>query len=167
MTLSSTLITMGLVTRGIPSGTLNTGRATLGALSNYNATAADVFAAIQIVADAPSGYMEINLSTGQADGSIDATSTTAGLDFQANDLPVSGVIHALRLRPSGTGTVSIEGLNDGDPSFTIVPKITLNSGSDIILRYPTGGAAITSLDTLKATFSSTGGTLLIEILSQV
>lgn len=164
MTLSSILISCGLRAKGTPDSTLrgDTSKATIGSVTEHS-PAADVVYAIKVTAAAPSNVATLTVATG------DVAQTTgspvilgAGKDFQGADLGTASLIHGIRLRSSGSGTVTIAGSSSGK-----LPAITLASGQDVVVKYPDAGTALSGSETLAATFSATGGILEIEALAAI
>lgn len=162
MTLTSILVSCGLRSKATPTGALNTSKATIGSVTEHSPTAANRIYAIKITSAAPSNVATLTAATGdvaQTTGS--PVITGAGVDFQGADLGTATKIHAIRLRSSGSGTITIAGSSSGK-----LPAITLESGMDIVIKYPTAGTTLGGLETLTATFSATGGILEVEALAQ-
>ncbi len=150
------IVTCGLVARAIPTGRVKATPATIGTTTTSTLTVPGVIYAIKVTSAASSNVATLTAGTG------DVAQTTgspvilrAGQDFQGLDLGSSTKIHGLRLRTSGTGTVALVG------SSALLPSITLQSGSDLVVKFPDAGATL-SAATLAATFSASGGILEIE-----
>lgn len=160
MTLTAPTLTTGLSARLTPAGALNTSRATLGGETSHAVPLATVAYAIKVTSAASSNVATLTVGTG------DCVQTTgspvilgSGADFQGIDLGTSTKIHGIRLRTSGTGTITI-----GGSSSSLLPAIVLQSGSDMVLKFPTAGATLSGA-TLTATFSAAAGILEIEALT--
>jgi len=160
MTLSTSTITCGLTGRATPSGALNTSNVTVGTLATYVPTAPTAACALKITAAASANVATFTPGTG------DCVQTTgspvilgSGKDFQGIDLGTNTKIQGLRLVASGSGTVTIVG------SAAPLPSIVLQSGSDMVIRFPDAGATL-SAATLAATFSATGGILEITAITK-
>jgi len=161
MTLSNNYVTCGLTSRAKPEWSLNTSPATIGTMTSHRATSATCAYAIQVTSAASANVATLALSTGDC---VQTTGlpviTGSGNDFQGLDLGASTKIHGIRLRASGSGTVTI-----GGSSSSLLPAIALQSGSDMVIKFPDSGATLSGA-TLAATFSASGGILQIEALTE-
>lgn len=164
MNLYSKLITCGLRAKATPDSTLrgDTTNATIGSVTEHT-PAATVAYAIKITAAAASNVASLDVATGVCTGTTGSpVILRSGVDFQGVALPTSAKIHGIRLRSSGTGTITIAGSSSGK-----LPAITLASGQDVVVKYPDAGTTLAGTETLTATFSATGGVLEIEALAAV
>lgn len=153
MTLTAPTITCGLTSRATPTGALNTSAATIGSVTTHTPTAPTAIFAIKVTAAAAANVATLTPGTGdcvQTTGS--PVILASGKDFQGTDLGTNTRIQGLRLVTSGTGTVTIVG------SAAPLPSIVLQSGSDMVIKFPVTGATLSGA-TLAATFSATGGVL--------
>lgn len=164
MTLTSILVSCGLRAKITPDATIHgdTSKATVGTVTEH-APAADVIYAVKATAAAASNVATLTVATGnfaQTTGS--PTILRSSVDVQGESLPTATKIHALRLRSSGSGTITIAGSSSGK-----FPAITLASGQDVVVKYPDAGTTLAGTETLAATFSATGGILEVEALAKV
>jgi hypothetical protein len=162
MTLTQSNIYCGLVAKVTPSLAINTASPTIGTNTTHTPTTADTIYSVKITAAASSNVATLTIATGdvaQTTGS--PTIVGSGEDFEGVDLGTSTKIHGIRLRTSGSGTVTI-----GGSSSSLLPAVVLQSGSDLVLKFPTAGATLGGSETLTGTFSATGGILEIEALTQ-
>jgi len=162
MTLRNIAIICGLSARSTPTSTLYAGPVDVGGSDTY-APAATVAYAIKIQSAASSNVATLTAATGdvvQTTGS--PVITKAGKDFQGTDLGVSTKIHGLRLRTSGSGTITLAGSSSG-----LFPAMVLQSGSDVVIKFPLAGATLAGSETIAATFSASAGILNIEALQQI
>lgn len=164
MTLSSILVSCGLRAKATPDATLrgDSSKAIIGTVTEYTA-AADTIYALKVTAAASSNVATLTVASGiceQTTGS--PVILRSSVDFQGESLATATKIHALRLRTSGTGTVTLAGSSSGK-----FPALVMQSGMDIVIKYPTAGTTLAGSETITATFSATGGILEVEALSQV
>lgn len=159
MTLTAPTITCGITSRVTPTGALNTSAATVGTLSAYTPTAPTAIYAIKVTSAASANVATLTLGTG------DCVQTTgspvilgSGKDMQGTDLGTNTKIQGLRLVTSGSGTVTIVG------SAAPLPSIVLQSGSDVVVKFPLTGATLSGA-TLAATFSASAGILEITAIT--
>jgi hypothetical protein len=163
MTLSNILIACGLSSRATPTGSLNTAKATIGTQRSHALTLPNRVWAVQITSAATGNVATLTVPTG------DCAQTTgspviigAGDDFQGTDLGTATKICGLSIRTSGTGTVTLAGTSSG-----LFPAQTLQSGTDIVIKFPDLGATLAGTETITATFSAAAGVINIEALSKV
>lgn len=164
MTLSSILVSCGLRAKITPDATLrgDTAKATVGTVTEH-APAADVVYAIKVTSAATSNVATLTVANGlcaQTTGSPTILRST--VDIQGESLPSATKIHAVRLRSSGTGTITIAGSSSGK-----FPAITLESGMDMVVKFPDAGTTLGGTETITATFSAAAGILEIEALAKV
>lgn len=163
MTLSSILITCGLRAKATPTGTVNSTKATIGTVTEHSPTLANVIYSLKITAAASSNVATLTVATGNAVATTGSPTITGDeTNFQGVILGTSTKIHGIRLRSSGSGTVTIAGSSSGK-----LPAITLESGQDVVVKYPTAGTTLAGSETLTATFSATGGILEVDALTKV
>lgn len=162
MTLRNIAITCGLSARSTPAVSLYTGPVNVGGYDTY-APAANVVYAIKVQSAASSNVATLTAATGdvvQTTGS--PVITKAGENFEGVDLGVSTKIHGLRIRTSGSGTITLAGSSSG-----LFPAMVLQSGSDVVIKFPLAGATLAGSETIAATFSASAGILNIEALQQI
>lgn len=156
--MTSSTLTIGLTGRGAYTSTNVSGSPAIGALTSHSLTDADVGYALHITAAAASNVATLTLTSG------DVAQTTgspvilgSGVDFEGNDLGTMTKVHAIRIRASGTGTVTVAGSN------AAVPDVVLSAGADIAVKFPSG---LTTPGTIALTFSATGGIAQIEVMAE-
>lgn len=157
--MTSSTLTIGLTGRGSYTSTNVSGSPTIGVLTAHSLTAATKGYGLRITAAAASNVATLTFTTG------DVAQTTgspvilgSGVDFEGTDLGTMTKVHALRIRTSGTGTVTLAGSN-----ASMFDSMVLDSGADIAIKFPSG---LTSPGTLALTFSATGGIAQIEVMAE-
>ena len=157
--MTSPTLTCGLRARGTFTNTNVTGSLAVGSVTTHALTDATVGYGIKITAAAASNVATLTFTSG------DVAQTTgspviegSGVDFEGNDLGTLTKVHGIRIRTSGSGTVTLAG-----SATAMLDSMVLTSGSDIVQKFPSG---LTTPGTLALTFSATGGIAEIEVLAE-
>ena len=157
--MTSATLTLGLTARGSYTSTGVSGTATIGSITTHSITAATKAYGIKITAAAASNVATLDFANGdvaQTTGS--PTILGSGTDFEGTDLGTMTKVHGIRIRTSGSGTVTLAGSNTA-----MLDSMVLTSGTDIVQKFPSG---LSSPGTLALTFSATGGIAEIEVLAE-
>jgi len=157
--MTSSTLTIGLTGRAAYTSTNVSGSPTIGTLTTHALTAATVGYGIKITAAAASNVATLDFTNG------DVAQTTgspvilgSGKDFEGTDLGTMTKVHGLRIRTSGTGTVTLAG-----SATAMLDSMVLSSGADIAVKFPSG---LATPGTLALTFSATGGIAEIEVMAE-
>jgi len=174
MSFSAQKITTGLVAKGTSSNTGVSGKAQVGNQSlttgeNENDAVrsyplVDVVGSFKVTSAAISNVATLTVSSGavaQTTGSpvIDGS----GVDFQGDARATSTKIMGIRVRTpaTNTGTVALAGSSSG-----LLPAVTLQADSEILLKLPAAGIAHTTA-TQSYTFSAASDQVFVEYLAKV
>lgn len=135
------------------------GNVQIGTQTTHSVTDATVVYGIKVTAAANANVATLTFTSGavaQTTGS--PTILGSAVDFEGNALPTMTKVHGIRIRTSGSGTVTLAG-----SATAMLDSMVLTSGSDIVQKFPSG---LTSPGTLAMTFSATGGIAEIEVLAE-
>lgn len=157
--MTSSTLTIGLTGRGSYSSTNVSGSPTIGVLTTHSLSDAAVGYALHITSAATGNVATLTFTTG------DVAQTTgspvilgSGKDFEGTDLGTMTKVHGLRIRTSGTGTVTLAG-----SATAMLDSMVLSSGADVAIKFPSG---LTSPGTLALTFSAAAGIAQIEVMAE-